>query len=107
MERSAWNLSRRGISCGAVVISRVWMPSRNRSQNRSTFSRFRSHARDAEPKSEPQHFTRDQNQGHHDMLGRPGAPAAAGYISGLLRRSRNRNYKKFLINDCRKIQNIF
>ena len=39
--------------------------------------RVRIHAKDAEPKSEPEHFARDQIRSRLDVLLRAGVPAAA------------------------------
>ena len=41
------------------------------------FFRFRIHAGDAKPESEPQHFARHRNRSRQDILLSAGAPASA------------------------------
>ena len=72
MGRRRWNIlpgtGCQGIVCEVGVTSEAGSLSRNRSHSRSKFCRFHIHTRDAEPKSEPEHFARDQNRSRQDIL---------------------------------------
>ena len=67
----------RGILCGVGVTSesRIFFPEPESGPLKSW--RFRIHARDAEPESDPKNIARAQNRSHQDILLRARAPAAA------------------------------